>query len=230
LNDTHARTFVKGVAAGIEIVTEEDLSSVQEMKEPSSDALLRSGGQLQKRKDGDPMKTYRIAISLTVLLLSTFVTAQAARNEVATRGVRNGRLNVALSLSPNLSTGKISRLKLRMPALSRRARARLATLVSRGCGCALAQEQEVFGSCWRTCVMSWGVSYGTLSACGGACIAASTGNPIAIAVCAGCVGTAEWILAGCALYCSWGNTGGHGILQQDPQAKLRHRSTNSTRI
>jgi hypothetical protein len=177
------------------------------------------------------MKTYRIAITVTVLLLSTFVTAQAARNESATRGVRNGRLNVALGLSPNLSTGKISRLKLRMPPLSRRARARLATLVSRGCGCALAQDQDVFGSCWRTCVMSWGVSYSTIVACGGSCIGAATGNPIAIAVCAACVGTSEWVLAGCALYCSWGSGGGgHGILQQDPQAKLRHRSTNSTRI
>lgn len=200
------------------------------MKSDPPMCLLRISGQNYKNeRTATSMKTYRFAISVTVLLLSTFATAQAAMNESDTRGVRDGRLNVALSPNPNLATGKISGLNPRMPRLSRRARARLANLVSRGCGCALTQDQEALGSCWRSCVMSWGVSYSTIVACGGTCAGAATGNPVAIAVCAACVGTGEWVLAGCALYCSWGGGGGHGIIQQDPQAKLRNRSTNSTR-
>jgi|GEM_PF-3361863 hypothetical protein len=177
------------------------------------------------------MKTYRFAISITVLLLSTFVTAQAAVNESETRGVQTSPLTVARSLSPNLVTGKSSRLNPRMPRLSRRARAKFASLVSRGCGCpATADDPDALGaSCWKSCVTSWGVTYSTLVACGGVCAGAATGNPVAIAVCAGCLGTGEWVLAGCAMYCAWGGGGGHGILQQEPQAKLHKRSGSSTR-
>ena len=144
------------------------------------------------------MKTYRFAISITVLLLSTFVTAQAAVNESETRGVQTSPLTVARSLSPNLVTGKSSRLNPRMPRLSRRARAKFASLVSRGCGCpATADDPDALGaSCWKSCVTSWGVTYSTLVACGGVCAGAATGNPVAIAVCpfavvlgnAGCMG------------------------------------------
>src|ERR1051325_3786485 len=162
-----------------------------------------------------PMKTYRFAISITVVLLSTFATVQAASHNAETRGVRKSRPSVALSLNPNLGTGKIARLNPRMPKLSRRARARLANQVSRGCGCSLAQPQDSFGSCWRTCLNSWGISTTTIVACAGVCVGAGTGNPVAIAVCAGCVGTGEWVLAGCAAYCVWGGSGGHGVLQQD---------------
>ena len=178
------------------------------------------------------MKTYRNAISLTVLLVSTCVTVQAATNDSGTRGIQDSRLKIALRLNPNLVTSKISRLNSRMPKLSRRVRARLANLVSRGCGCALTQDdQDALGSsCWKTCVTGWGVSYSTLVACGGVCAGAATGNPVAIAVCAGCLGTGEWILAGCALYCAWGGGGGgHGILLQDPQARLVKRSLHSSR-
>ncbi len=173
------------------------------------------------------MKTYRFAISMTVVLLSTFVTVQAASHNADIRGVQNSQVNVALN--PNLGSGKIARLNPRMAKLSRRARARLASLGSRGCGCSLAQPQDSFGSCWRTCLNSWGISTTSIIACSGSCIGAGTGNPVAIAICAGCLGTGEWILAGCAGYCVWGGSGGHGVLQQDPQARLRHRSTNSTR-
>lgn len=174
------------------------------------------------------MKTYRFAISMTVLLLSAFVTAQAATNGSDAQRVRNTRPNVALSLNPNLITGKSARLNPRTPKLSRRARARLANLVSRGCGC-VTQDASGLGACWRTCLSSWGVSTTTILACAGFCVGAGTGNPVGIALCAACLGTGEWIVTGCALYCAWGSTGGHGILLQDPQARLRHRSTNSTR-
>ena len=179
------------------------------------------------------MKTHRFAINVTVLLLSTFVTAQAAVAESDAGGTKASGLVVGVRvIQPNLVVGKSARLNIPTPRLSRRARARLASLMSRGCGCPLTQDdQDALGSCWKTCVTSWGVSYGSLTACGAVCVGAATGNPAAIAVCAGCLGTGEWILAGCALYCAWGGGGGgHGILQQDPQARLLKRSLHSTRI
>ena len=184
----------------------------------------------KKERTETPMKTYRFAISMTVILLSTFVTVQAAAAQSRAVGMnasaRNGRVGV---IPPNLVLGKNSRLNNPTSRLSRRARVKLANLVSRGCGCA-TQDADALGGCWRNCLSSWGISATTILACGGLCVGAGTGNPVGIALCAACLGTGELIVAGCAMYCAWGSGGGgHGILQQDPQAKLRHRSTNPTR-
>jgi hypothetical protein len=72
-----------------------------------------------------------------------------------------------------------------------------------GCGCSLVQDSDGFGGCFTRCLQSWGISYASAVACGGACVGASAGNPIAIAVCAACLGTGEWIVLGCSLNCAW---------------------------
>jgi hypothetical protein len=82
------------------------------------------------------------------------------------------------------------------------------------CYCAAAPEEwEAWGGCFKGCLTSWGLSYGSATTCGGICAIAATGNPIGIGVCAGCLGTAEWIVAGCAMSCAWAR-GGNTWLEQ----------------
>jgi hypothetical protein len=90
-----------------------------------------------------------------------------------------------------------------------------------GCSCAAAPDEfGGFGSCFRSCLTSWGVSYGSLITCGAVCGLAASGNPVGIAVCAACVGTGEWIVAGCVLNCIGGGSR-WGYLEE---VKSRHRA------
>jgi hypothetical protein len=69
--------------------------------------------------------------------------------------------------------------------------------------CANLQDLDGFGGCFGNCLRAWGVNYGSGTTCGAICAIAATGNPVAIGVCAACIGVAEWIVAGCAMKCSW---------------------------
>jgi hypothetical protein len=98
---------------------------------------------------------------------------------------------------------------------------RRAVRLPAGCSCnAAPDEWGGFGGCFRSCLQGWGVSYGSLITCGGVCGLAATGNPVGIAVCAACLGTGEWIIAGCALNCIGGG-GRWGFLEE---VKSRHRT------
>jgi hypothetical protein len=104
-----------------------------------------------------------------------------------------------------LNTREAKRNLLRMIIRKAKTDSKVATLL-KSCGCPVSPQdaEGFFGGCFRNCLASWGISYGSLITCGGVCAVAATGNPIAIGVCAGCLGTAEWIVGGCAMNCVWG--------------------------
>jgi len=112
-------------------------------------------------------------------------------------------------------------LTIRRLKISAEEKARLAKLASKGCGCAVPDELDGFGSCFKNCLSSWGINQTTVIACGVSCTAAGSGNPIGIAICAGCLGVGEWIVAGCAMSCVWHPGGGSigGVLGKN----LKHR-------
>jgi hypothetical protein len=168
------------------------------------------------------MKMYRFAITIAVFLVSAVVTVQAAPKQLGTSPELNSRVDVSVN-QPNTVSGKLARVSIRTPRLSRRVRAKLAKMLSTGCRCALAEDDFAFNSCLGGCLASWGVSTTTLLACGGFCVGAGTGNPVGIALCAGCLGTAEWVVAGCAMYCAWGGGRHAMMLDTPPEAKLHKR-------
>jgi hypothetical protein len=98
--------------------------------------------------------------------------------------------------------------------------------VMAGCTCALGPDDWGGTGCFSSCLASWGISFGSLVTCGGTCAIAATGNPIGIVVCAACLGTAEWIVAGCALHCissRWG-------LLESSTKKPKLRGTQQARL
>lgn len=66
----------------------------------------------------------------------------------------------------------------------------------------MVQDGEAVGS-FASCLSAWGINSTTITVCAGACVAAGTANPVGIAVCAACLGTAEWIVVGCAMRSVW---------------------------
>ena len=97
------------------------------------------------------------------------------------------------------------------------------------CSCAAVPEEwEAWGGCFKGCLTSWGISYGSATTCGGICAIAFTGNPVGIAVCAGCLGTAEWIVAGCAMSCAWAR-GGNTWLEQVRDGRPNRRAPREAR-
>jgi hypothetical protein len=145
-------------------------------------------------------------VSLFVLLAATQTQAKTQIN-LSDQGKVNKRvvfvnrgelLRIASQLGVTVSTIKISKRDL----------TKLASSGPKGCGCLAApQEMDEFGigGCFKDCLTRW-TSVTVLVFCGGACIAAGSGNPIAIAACATCLGIEEWIVAGCSLKCVWYST------------------------
>jgi len=148
----------------------------------------------------------------------------------ASRAAANSKNETAAKVTTIVVNRKEMKATL-LRIISRKARTnpKFAKALSATCGCALVQDDEdAFGSCLKNCIAGWGVNYGSLLACGATCGAASTGNPIFIALCAGCLGTAEWIVAGCALSCVWSpGTGGRTgtILGKN----LNHKTSGTVR-
>lgn len=105
---------------------------------------------------------------------------------------------------------------------------KLAKAMMTACGYNVApQGSDVFGSGFRSCMQSWGVSYTSLVACGAICAVAASGNPIGVAVCAACLGTAEWIVMGCLLKSVWSAI----ELTEDPTIARSHtRGTRQTKL
>jgi len=64
---------------------------------------------------------------------------------------------------------------------------------SKGCGCAVP-EDETGWSCMKGCLVEWGVPSSVVLGCAIAC--ASN-----LYACIACLGTAEYIVAGCTMYC-----------------------------
>lgn len=169
------------------------------------------------------MKTYRFAITFAAFLVSTVVSVQAASKQPGALPDLDRRVNVSTN-QPEAVSGKPMRVNTRLPRISRHLRARLANMLARGCGCA-AEEFDNARSCWTACMSSWGVNATTIIACTGTCVAAGTGNPIGIALCAACLGVGEWVAAGCALSCAWSGGDGRYAPLLEPESQARHRRT-----
>jgi hypothetical protein len=155
------------------------------------------------------MKRHHVVCGFVFLfvLLATTQTQAKTQISLSDQGKVNKRvvfvnrgelLRIASQLGVTIRTIKISKRDL----------AKLANSGPKGCGC-LAVPQEMdefgFGGCFKDCLGKW-TSVTLLLFCGGACIAAGTGNPIAIGVCAACLGIEEFIVAACAQKCVWFST------------------------
>jgi hypothetical protein len=144
--------------------------------------------------------------ALLVLCAVVFAFSASRATSANPRNNAIPKLNAIVRNSNAVLNGReAKRNLLRMIIRKAKTDPKVATLLT-ACGCpVLPQDAEgLFGGCFRNCLASWGISYGSLLTCGGVCVVAATGNPIAIGVCAACLGTAEWIVGGCAMNCVWG--------------------------
>ncbi len=120
-------------------------------------------------------------------------------------------------------------LTIRRLKVSADVKAKLAKLVPKGCGCDGAEDDSDFGSCFSNCLSTWHVNQTTVLACGVTCTAAGSGNPVGIALCAGCLGVGEWVVAGCALNCVYRGSGGGGGVGELLGKNLNHRPLKRSR-
>ena len=151
-----------------------------------------------------PMTRRRILSGVSILVISLFWMIQAPAQSLV-KGALTAKTSEAVNRHDQLQTTRASLVAARTGSLSVRVRTRLRTLVVKGCGCTLAPQDgdDAFGNCWQRCLNRSGISTTTVIACGGVCVSAGTGNPVALGLCAACLGTGEWIVAGCAMYCVW---------------------------
>ena len=150
------------------------------------------------------MTRRRILSGVSVLVISLFWMIEAPGKSLVSGGL-TAETSKAVNGQDQLRTTTGSLVAGRTGSLSVRVRTRLRTLVVKGCGCTLAPQDgdDAFGGCWQRCLNRSGISTTTVIACGGVCVSAGTGNPVALGLCAACLGTGEWIVAGCAMYCVW---------------------------
>src|ERR1051325_6096345 len=150
------------------------------------------------------MKRHYVLFGFAFLLV-TFVTAHtqgAVRPNAENRQFKGSKGIVFVSRSEFMRIAKQPGVTIRTIKLSKRDLAKLASSGPKGCGCLAAQEDDLsgFGSCFRDCLSRY-VSNTALTICAGSCIAAGTGNPIGIILCAACLGIGEWLVEGCSLKC-----------------------------
>jgi hypothetical protein len=154
------------------------------------------------------VKQSLLVLSVAFLLATTTVTEAKTRNTIP------GNKRADTSKMDFVSTKDVKRILIRLINRKAAGNSKSAASIPVACSCSPApNELGGFGGCFRDCLQSWGISYSSLITCGGVCGLAATGNPVAIGVCAGCLGTGEWIVAGCILYCvSPGK--GYGYLEE----------------
>jgi hypothetical protein len=177
------------------------------------------------RSVGSLIKPALLILSGVVLLVSMTPTTNAKPKPNLTSS-----LGTSGSAAHLVNTKEARRILIRL--ISRKAKGNLKAAANlRAAGnCAVAQDGwGGFGGCFRSCLASWGVSYGSLVTCGAVCGLAATGNPIGIGVCAACVGTGEWIVAGCALNCIGGG-GRWGYLEEVKSHRARTRGLQQAKL
>jgi hypothetical protein len=165
-----------------------------------------------------------ILVVVGVVLVSLTVSTKAAARDVRLAAGNPGRV---ILMDPHDLIRVAGRygLTIRRLKISAEEKARLAKLASKGCGCGVPDELDGFGSCFSNCLSSWHINQSTILGCGGVCVAAGNGNLVGVALCAGCLGIGEWIVAGCAMSCAW-HSGGGG--RGDVLGKnLKHRASPS---
>ena len=136
-------------------------------------------------------------------------------------------LQIAKKLGVTVHTVKVSKDEL----------AKLAS-GPKGCGCALEDELAGGGNCITNCLEESGVSIPAVAACAGACIAAGTGNLVALWFCAVCTGAGDAIMFKCQLRCLGLITRNvapktpllHGPIRGGNSAKVRLTTTRSASL
>ena len=145
------------------------------------------------------MARYRLLFGFAVLSVSLFVVSIETEAKVLSN--RNNRDFKVGSLNHDVLARARKGVRRDSRTLSKQRSKTLRPVSSNAC--ATIQEYGGFGGCFGGCLRSWNVNYGTGTTCGAVCVVAATGNPVGIGVCAACLGTAEWIVAGCSLKCVW---------------------------
>jgi hypothetical protein len=167
----------------------------------------------------------------TLLILSGVVLLLSITGATNAKPTTNLRSNLRPSGSDaNFINMKAAR-RILVHVISRKGKAisKRAVRLPAACSCAVAPDElDGFGSCFGNCLRGWGVSYGSLITCGGICALAATGNPVGIGVCAACVGTAEWIVAGCAMNCMY--SGRYGLLEEARSRRARRHGLQQAKI
>ena len=169
------------------------------------------------------MARYRFLFGLAVLSISLFVVSIETEAKVLS----------------NRNSWEINRLSKHRDGLldtrvsSKRKLKTLGHLAPKVKACVPTQDEwGGFGGCFTGCLRSWGVDYKSGTACGAICVAAATGNVVAVAGCAGCLGTAEWIVGGCAMKCVWSSSfmPDDGPVTKGPRHPRRLRTTDQARL
>jgi hypothetical protein len=173
------------------------------------------------------MIRHRVLVGLGVLFVSLGLMSTQTQAKVQTTfdsGHYKGTKGVVfMNQEELLRMAKSSGLKVHMVKfikLSKHELEKLAKLSSSGCGCAApVEDTDATGwSCVKGCLSTWGVPDTMIWACAASC---GMGLP----QCIGCLGVAEYIVAGCAMYCAW------APLYSDnrPATPLRHNLRVPTR-
>jgi hypothetical protein len=175
------------------------------------------------------MKRHHVVCGFAFLfvLLTTMQTQAAVRPSTDNRQFKESKRVVFVSPAEFSRIASRAGVTIRTVKISKRDLAKLASSGPKGCGC-IAAPQDVelsgFGGCFYNCLARW-ANTTAIAICGGGCIAAGTGNPVGIGICAACLGIEEWIVAGCSLKCVWFSS--KNIVPKMPPNSRRSQSRNA---
>jgi hypothetical protein len=169
------------------------------------------------------MRLIRFLFAVAALSVSFLVipdgTQAKALSKFGKRGIKTSHMNV------NVNVMRGDRKTLARTASKQSAKTPR-QLANCSCTCAVVQEFAGFGTCFSNCLKDWYINQATIIACAGACVGAGTGNPVGITVCAACLGTGEWIVAGCAGKCFWKEM--VGVVESSVKARPSLRKKRTT--
>jgi hypothetical protein len=153
------------------------------------------------------MKRHQVYIGFAVLFVFFTATQTQARIQPnPNSGQDKGSKGIVFVNQSQLSQiAKNFGVKVHTFKISKHDLVKLASSGPKGCGCALEEEAGGGWTCFKDCVRSWNPNL-VIGICAGACIGVGTGNIVAIAVCAACLGIEEWIVIGCATDCAFYST------------------------
>lgn len=161
------------------------------------------------------MARYRFLLGLAVLSVSLFVVS--IETQARTRSVSRDTLGAkhsSVKNASNLRTRKARTLKEK------------STPIRRASACSMVQDLEWGSSCFFNCMYNAGVTREKMAGCFAICVGAGSGNPLAIAVCAACVGVGEWVAGYCGLRCAWG----HAFAMEDGQISRSRSHPRNKRV
>jgi hypothetical protein len=123
-------------------------------------------------------------------------------------------------------------VKVQTFRISKRDLVKLAASGPKGCGCALEEGFAGGENCILDCLVQSGISVPAVGGCAGACIAAGSGNVVALWFCAMCTSAGDLIMLKCQLRClGWLS---QNVVPKTPRApNLRHvptRGGNSAKV